>query len=141
MTAGIASADWAHHFASPADHLREIERVRTAALVQRDMAVALPLHAPHYQLISPSGVSFTRDRYLGLIGDGSLVYRQWTAGPMAVRISAQMAMLRYRATLAVGDGVGQGQPFECWHTDTYECLDGAWQAVWSQATRIASPDR
>jgi hypothetical protein len=26
-----------------------------------------------------------------------------------------------------------------WHTDVYELRDGAWLAVWSQATRIKRP--
>src|ERR1017187_6792813 len=33
-------------------------------------------------------------------------------------------------------GDGQGTPFQCWHTDSYELKDEVWQAVWSQATAI-----
>ena len=134
----IARAEQAAAFASTADHLREIERQRTQALVQRDMDLAWALHSPDYQLITPGGVSFSRERYLGRIAAGELVYRLWAPGPMAVRIGPQMALLRYRVTLAFA-GEPPGQPFDCWHTDSYELADGVWQAVWSQATRIPPP--
>ena len=131
----IAQAQRAADFASPADHLREIERQRTQALVQRDMALAWALHAADYQLVTPGGVTFSRERYLGKIAAGELVYRLWTPGPIEVRLSPAMALLRYRVTLAFA-GDPPGQPFDCWHLDSYELIEGVWQAVWSQATRI-----
>ena len=33
-------------------------------------------------------------------------------------------------------GAGQPSALGCWHTDTHERRDGAWQVVWSQATAI-----
>ena len=134
----INKAQSAAAFASPADHLREIERQRTQALVRRDMDLAWALHAPDYQLITPDGVSFGRERYLDKIAAGEMVYRQWTPGPMAVRFSERMALLRYRVTLQF-DGDPPGQPLACWHLDSYELRDDVWQAVWSQATRIQPP--
>lgn len=134
----IANALNAAAFASSADHLREIERQRTQALVRRDMDLAWALHAPDYQLITPGGVSFGRERYLDKIAAGEMVYRQWTPGSIAVRFSERMALLRYRVTLQF-DGDPPGRPFDCWHLDSYELCDGVWQAVWSQATRIQSP--
>ena len=131
----IANAENADAFAGPADHLREIERQRTQALVQRDMGLAWALHAPDYQLVTPGGVGFSRERYLGKIAAGELVYRLWAPGPIAVRISPAMALLRYRVTLAFA-GDPPGLPFDCWHLDSCELTDGVWQAVWSQATRI-----
>ena len=135
----IANAQNASAFASPADHLREIERQRTQALVQREMDLAWALHSPDYQLITPGGVRFSRERYLGKIAAGELVYRLWTPGPIAVRFSPGMALLRYRVTLAFA-GDPPGLPFDCWHLDSYELHDEVWQAVWSQATRIPLPD-
>jgi hypothetical protein len=46
------------------------------------------------------------------------------------------AQVQGHAELDAGDG--HGAPFECWHTDSYELSEGAWQAVWSQATAIKS---
>lgn len=135
----IACAEHAAGFASPADHLREIERQRTQALVRRDMGLAWALHGADYQLVTPGGASFSRERYLGKIAAGELVYRQWSPGPIAVRLGAQMALLRYRVTLAFEADPPQGQPFDCWHLDSYELIGGVWQAVWSQATRIPPP--
>jgi len=30
-----------------------------------------------------------------------------------------------------------GKVVDCWHTDTYVMRDGAWKAIWSQATQLA----
>jgi len=109
-----------------------LERLRVQSLLQRDMPTAWRLHAPDYQLITPSGVSFSRERYLGMIEAGSLVYLQWQAEAMQVRQRGTMAVVRYPATLQLESG----SAFRCWHTDTYEQTDGQWQAVWSQATTI-----
>ena len=122
-----------------ADCLRALEHARTQALVARDMALAWQLHAPEYQLITPSGVTFSRDRYLRMIEAGDLAYIRWTAGPMAVRVGEKMALIRYLATLALDAGNGQGTPFDCWHTDSYELIGARWQAVWSQATAVRTP--
>ncbi len=117
---------------TPEEDIRALERQRVQSLLQRDMPTAWRLHAPDYQLITPSGVSFSRERYLGMIEAGSLVYLQWQADAMQVRLSGTMAVVRYTATLQLAEGTA----FRCWHTDTYEQTDGQWQAVWSQATAI-----
>ncbi|HET7867119.1 MAG TPA: nuclear transport factor 2 family protein [Burkholderiaceae bacterium] len=113
-----------------------IERSRIQALVAGRMELLWQLHAPDYQLITPSGRTFTRDRYLGDIEAGRLRYLRWDAGPMDVRVCGQMALVRYRATLELDAGNGRGTPFQCWHNDSYELADELWQAVWSQATAI-----
>ena len=118
-----------------ADTLRAIERSRTQALVQRDMAVLRQLHAPEYQLITPAGRMFTRERYLAAI-EAEPFYAGWEASEMQVRVSAQMAVLRYRALITFPSG----KTVDCWHTDQYELRDGQWQVVWSQATEIRPPD-
>ena len=63
-------------------------------------------------------------------------YLRWEAGDMAVRASAAMVIIRYPVTLELDNGSGSGTHFACWHTDSYELRDGAWQAVWSQATAV-----
>ena len=123
-------------FTSYADYIRKIECARTQALVSRDMELAWQLYSPEYQLVTHSGATFTRDRYLNQIEAGSLKYIQWSPGPMQVRVSQTMAMVRYQATLELDSGAGHGIPFQCWHIDTYELSEGLWQAVWSQATAI-----
>jgi hypothetical protein len=119
-----------------ADQIREIERARLRALVNRDMALAWQLHAPEFQLVTPTGRIYTRDSYLSSIEDGRLRYLRWTPGEIDVRMQADSALIRYQATLEVDSGNGQGRAFQCWHIDSYE-LDGTqWQVVWSQATEI-----
>ena len=99
------------------------------------MAVLQRLHTPEYQLITPAGRTFTRERYLAAIEAGPF-YAGWKAGEMQVRASAQMAVLRYRALLTFPSS----KTVDCWHTDHYELRDGQWQVVWSQATEIRPPD-
>jgi len=118
--------------AGEAETLREIERSRLRALVDADIALARPLHAPQFQLVTPGGRAFTRDEYLGKIERGDLRYLRWEPGPMDVRLHADSAVLRYQATLAFDANA----PFRCWHIDAYERIDGRWQVVWSQATMI-----
>jgi phage baseplate assembly protein W len=106
-------------------------RRRTGALVAREMDVLEELHAPDYELVTPSGRVFDRRRYLDAIAKEPF-YAAWEAGPMACRISADMAVLRYEAKLRFPSG----KQVLCWHTDLYEQRAGRWQAVWSQATEI-----
>ena len=46
------------------DFARQLERSRIQALLARNMQVLWRLHAADYQLITPSGRSFSRDHYL-----------------------------------------------------------------------------
>ncbi|TDM06060.1 MAG: DUF4440 domain-containing protein [Ideonella sp. MAG2] len=118
----------------------DLERRRTQALVARDMAVVERLHAPGYELITPAGVVFSRERYLAALAEGPF-YTAWEMGEVRVQATAEMAVLRYQARLHFPSG----KVVHCWHTDTYALLSGSsahpgdWQALWSQATAIAAP--
>jgi hypothetical protein len=133
MTEGFPSASSP---APTADYICAVERSRIEALVAREMDALRRLHAPQYQLITPLGRTYSRERYLGEIEAGQLRYLRWEPGPMDVRTSERMAVVRYRATLELDSDDGRGTPFECWHTDSYELTGDAWQVVWSQATAI-----
>lgn len=123
----------------PADELRAIERRRLQALVCGDRAAAEPLHADDYQLVSPSGRTYTKDEYLDAVVSKQLEYRVFEpVGDIAVRGDDQVAVLRYVCRIAFRTDDGDAAPFECWHTDVYERRSGTWQAVWSQATRRSS---
>lgn len=113
-----------------------LERARTRALVEKDMALAMTMHAADYMLISPSGSTFTRERYLGLIASGVMNYRLWEIGDLRIRMTRTMTLVRYEATIAFGSLDNPGEPFRVWHTDSYELIGESWQAVWSQATKI-----
>jgi len=114
------------------DFFRALEARRTQALVTRDMATLERLHAPDYQLITPPGSVFSRERYLGAIA-ADVFYASWDCGAISVRASSDMAIVRYQARI----GFPSGRIVDCWHTDSYELRGGEWQAVWSQATAIA----
>ena len=100
------------------------------------MAVAAPLHADDYELITPGGTALSKQDYLVAIESGDLDYRTFeAASDVAVRVFADAGILRYQARIEM---IGGGQAYDgvFWHTDFYERRDGRWQAVWSQATRI-----
>lgn len=111
------------------EFFRALEARRTTALIERDMKTLEELHAPEYRLVTPAGKVFTKETYLQAMASGPF-YTAWEAGDMSVRISAEMAIVRYRARLAFPSG----REIVCWHTDSYERRQGRWQAVWSQAT-------
>ena len=119
------------------DFFRKLERARTQALVEKNLPLAVALHASDYMLISPSGRTFTRERYLGMIESGAMNYRLWEISDMSIRITPKMALVRYEAMIAFGSSENPGEPFKLWHTDSYELIGEAWKAVWSQATKIA----
>jgi Domain of unknown function (DUF4440) len=122
---------------SDATGLPEIERRRLRALAAADIEAAAPLHAEDYQLITPNGSEMSKDDYLGAIAAGQLRYRTFEpVSDIAVLGDAPIAVVRYLARISFDEGQGM----LCWHTDCYRQRDGAWQAVWSQATRIAGPD-
>lgn len=113
------------------EFFRALELRRTRALVERDLATLDELHSPDYQLITPAGKVFSREAYLGAIKTEPF-YAGWLVGEMSFRISAQMAVVRYKAHLRFPSG----REVVCWHTDSYERRVQGWQAVWSQATGI-----
>jgi hypothetical protein len=129
-------------FAAEKEALRATERERLRALREADMPVAERLHADDYQLIPPSGATVSKREYLDPIASHEFTYGVFEPiSPIAVRVSDQMAALRYRASievLRVSSGATDSGRF--WHTDIYEKRDGHWQAVWSQATRIPPAD-
>lgn len=117
-----------------ADDFRALEQRRTQALVDRDLPLIERLHAPDYQLITPAGRAFSRARYLAAIAEAPF-YAGWTHGEpdaMQVRLTSGMALIRYHATITFPSG----KVMRCWHTDSYELIDGDWLAVWSQATQL-----
>jgi len=117
------------------DFFRSLEVERTQAIVARHMERVEQLHASDYELITPAGRTFTRARYLGLIA-AEPFYAGWSHGPMQVRVTMHMAIVRYKAALTFPSG----RLVRCWHTDSYEIRAGQWQAVWSQATELPAED-
>ena len=112
----------------------DLERRRTQALVARDMGTVERLHSLDYELITPAGVVFSRERYLAALAEGPF-YTAWEMGKVRVQATAEMALLRYQARLHFPSG----KVVHCWHTDSYALRSGQWQAVWSQATAISAP--
>ena len=118
------------------NRIRAAERERVRALVGANTEVATQLHADDFQLISPAGVSLTKEQYLGNVASGATDYLVWEPGPIQVRAYGDAAVIRYQSKLQV---VIRGQDLGLrphWHTDYYERRNGRWQVVWSQATVV-----
>jgi uncharacterized protein DUF4440 len=122
--------------ANEAGRIRETERARLRALVSVDMAIAAPLHAEDFQLITPIGAALSKDEYLGAIAAGQIKYLTWEPAEIAVRLHNDVAIIRYRAQLEVVFAGHKVPLSDYWHTDAYERRDGQWMVVWSQATAI-----
>ncbi|WP_344182496.1 nuclear transport factor 2 family protein [Kribbella lupini] len=122
-----------------ADRLREIERERLRALVAADLAVAMPLHAEDFRIATPSGLVWTKDEYLGGIGNGQIDYRRFEAtSEIEVMLEARLAVLRYRSAIEISVEGNPPARLEAWHLDVYRAgIDGSWQVRWSQATAIS----
>jgi uncharacterized protein DUF4440 len=126
--------------ASP-DEIRALERRRLRSLVEADLETARILHSPDYHLITPGGVSMTRDDYLGQIASGELdyaVFEPEAESGVAIRQFAGGAAVRYVARIVVAFPGGTDDA-RFWHTDLWESHADGWHATWSQATRIPAP--
>ena len=120
------------------DVIRSIERQRLRALVEADVVTARRLHADDFQLISPSGGVFSKERYMGEIESGVLDYKTWDPGKIAVRLYGDAAVIRYDdvgfEVLYNGVPAWSGASSIVRHTDLYEKRNGQWQAVWSHCS-------
>ncbi len=125
----------------PEVELAHIEQLRLRALVEADVAVADPLHADDFQLITPSGDSVTKAEYLGGIASGEINYLRWEPRDVAARVCGDAGCVRYHSILEIVVGGREISARRYWHTDYYERRGGQWQVIWSQATEIVNvPD-
>jgi uncharacterized protein DUF4440 len=118
--------------------LGEVERRRLRALVDADLAAADELHADDFQLITPSGDSYSKDEYLAAIASGTVNYLLWEPQEIDVRVHLDAGCVRDRSTIKIVVGGEESGPGRYWHTDFYEKQNGRWRVVWSQATEAAS---
>ncbi len=121
---------------SSADDFRSLERTRLRSLVERDMELAEVLHSPEFHLVTPGGITRSRESYLTAVRTGVITYLKWQPEEIVVRQFSDVVLLRYRAELEMPSQSGGTSSFVCWHTDSYELHNGHWQVVFSQATRV-----
>ncbi|WP_158220625.1 nuclear transport factor 2 family protein [Kineosporia sp. A_224] len=127
MTAPTTAAD-----------LADLERERLRCLVEARSDDADSLHAPDFQIVTPSGGVWNKEQYLGGIADGSIDYRRFEpTSDIDVMVDEHVAVLRYRSAIDIAVSGQEPGPLECWHLDCYERDNhGAWRVRWSQATEI-----
>jgi len=115
-----------------------LEQQRLRSLIDRDLPRADQLHHADYELITPAGHRHTKSSYLDDVKSKRLEYLAFEpTTPVAVRSAPGLIVLRYVALIRLSVGLADEVEFRAWHTDHYERRDNRWQAVWSQATRIA----
>ena len=116
----------------------DLERRRLRCLVEARTDEADPLHAPDFQIVTPSGGVWNKEQYLGGIADGSINYRRFEpVSEIDVMVDHRLAVLRYRSAIDIAVAGQEPGPLECWHLDCYERDDlGTWRVRWSQATEI-----
>jgi len=118
------------------EEIRATERSRVRALLAGDMEAANRLHANDFQLVSPRGVAYSREEYLGYVASGEISYQKWEVdSEIAIRLYGDMAAIRYRSQM---ERIAHGQRYDgrFWHTNTLEKKDGQWQVVWTQLTQV-----
>jgi hypothetical protein len=119
------------------DGIRDLERRRLRALVEKDLATAAALHADDYELVTPGAGRLSKDDYLGAIETGEIDYRVFEpASEVAVLdLGEGSAAVRYVALIDIVFAGGSDRCLAL-HTDIWARRHGVWQAVWSQATRM-----
>ncbi len=121
--------------------LREVERRRLRSLVEVAVDDLYALHAPEFVLVTPSGVVWNREHYVGGVVDGTINYRRFEAtSNIDVVIDGDLGVLRYRSAIDI-QVLDRGRgTLECWHVDCYRrnAPDASWRVFWSQATAIES---
>ena len=120
--------------------LVEVERQRLRALVNADVAAADQLHASDFQLVTPSGDTYSKEEYLGDVASGEIDYLQWDPEEVEARVRGDAGCVRYRSTIRIVVGGQELEPGRYWHTDYYERRSGRWQVIWSQATKTSVAD-
>jgi hypothetical protein len=124
--------------AALADHLRSLEAVRHAALVDGKVELVRPTLADDFQLIDPGGDATSKDDYLDEVATRAVDYLSWDIiSPIEVRLFEGAAILRYRSRIVVTLG-GAPVTGEFWQTDVYELRGGDWLVTWAQTTQISS---
>jgi hypothetical protein len=120
-----------------AERLRDVERTRLQALVDADMDVVERLHADEFVVIPPPGFPLARDDYVAAVAAGDLDYLVFEpVSDIGVRLYGNAAVVTYESRIDIlAAGLGRFT-HNAWHTYLYEKRQGAWQAVWEQATAV-----
>jgi len=119
------------------EFFRDLEKRRLKSLVDADIETAKKLHSDDFMLINPFGIVLTKEDYLGSIENGFLDYLFWEADDaIQVKLSENMATVRYSSQLEVIAGGKHYPKSRFWHTDVYIRDVGEWKVVYSHATEI-----
>ena len=99
------------------------------------------LHSPDFELVNPSGSTWSRGRYLGGIASGDIDYRRFEpVSDIDVMVDGDLAVLRYRSAIDISVAGGTPGPLAAQHLDVYvRDVDGRWRVRWSQATEVVRP--
>ena len=133
--AGAAAASTSARTASPAEHVRALERARLKAMVDADTAAVGRHLAPDFRGINVLGINEGRGGTLATIGGGVDFVSITPVTPIAVRVYGNTAAARFQVAFVLVAGPDRVE-HRGWFTDLLEKRAGNWQLVWSQTTAV-----
>src|SRR5215469_8623486 len=120
-----------------------VEKARTAALDQSDIAALERIMADDVTYVHASGKVDTKKSYLDAIRSGQLHYISWQPKNLKVRVIGNSAVIDGEYAVRVRDSRGQHDPFDItiFILTVYQRRSGRWQQIAWQSTRdvVASP--
>ncbi len=116
--------------------LLKLEEEFTRAIVQNDPEAIGRFVADDWVIIGPDGRIIDKERFLGVIKSGALTHEMMESDDIRVRVYGDSAVVT-ALTRTKGQFMGQDFSTQERATDVFVLLDGRWQCVLSQLTRLA----
>ena len=116
--------------------LLKLEEEFTRAIVQNDPEAIGRFVADDWVIIGPDGRIIDKERFLGVIKSGALTHEMMESDDIRVRVYGDSAVVT-ALTRTKGKFMGQDFSTQERATDVFVLLDGRWQCVLSQLTRLA----
>jgi ketosteroid isomerase-like protein len=130
-------------WAGAQDLLQELTKVENAwseATVKRDTAALQRLYADEYISTDPTGAVMNKTQDIAGVQGGEFVLVSFKIDDLKVQSHGAVAVVTGRNTLK---GTWKGKPVDGPYrfTDVFVKRDGRWQAVATQSTVIATPEK
>ena len=116
--------------------LLKLEEEFTRAIMQNDPEAIGRFVADDWVIIGPDGRIIDKERFLGVIKSGALTHEMMESDDIRVRVYGDSAVVT-ALTRTKGQFMGQDFSTQERATDVFVLLDGRWQCVLSQLTRLA----
>ena len=118
------------------EELLKLENAFAEAIIKNDLEGIGRLVADDWIIIDPNGEIVDRTRFFEVIKSGALTHDTMESEDFRVRVYGDSAVVT-AITSAKGKFMGQEFSTQERATDVFVLLDGRWQCVLSQLTRLA----